>query len=146
METSDFSTRTQSSVYFQVSPYKRNSFPSINPAEVGSLIPWAEEQRRDGAVWEAKQQLVPLSQRGGGQTETEERAKWIVKDKAESQILRCRHRGAKNTQVCVGGWGGFSWRLFGGSQEVHKADLRSVSEVVLFEEPPWSDQVIKSAA
>lgn len=105
METSDFFTRTQSSVYFLLSPYKRNSFPSINPAQVGSLIPWAEEQRRDGAVWEAKQQLVPLSQRGGGQTETEERAKWIVKDEAESQILRRRRRGAENTQVRVGCWG-----------------------------------------
>lgn len=55
-------------------------------------------------MWEAKQQLMPLSQRGGGQTETEERAKLIVKDKAESQILRCRRRGAENTQVCVGCW------------------------------------------
>lgn len=146
METSVFFTRTESSVYFLLSPYKRNSFPSINPAQVGSLIPWAEEQRRDGAVREAKQQLVPLSQRGGGQTETEKWAKWIVKDKAESQILRCRHRGAKNTQVHVGGWGGVSWRLFGGSQEVRKANLRWVSKVVLFEEPPWSDQVIKSTA
>lgn len=106
METSDFFTRTKSSVYFLLSPYKRNSFPSINPAQVGSLIPWAEEQRRDGAVWEAKQPLVPLSQRGGGQTETKERAKWIVKDEAESQILRCRRRGAENTHVCVGCWGG----------------------------------------
>lgn len=98
MEMSDFFHADTVLAYFLLSPYKRNSFPSINPAQVGSLIPRDEEQRRDGATREATQRLVPLSRDGWWREEGG------VQRRAESELsesLRSRPRARSSSVLPV---------------------------------------------
>lgn len=77
MEMSDFFHADTAIALLPALAAQRNSFSSINPAQVGSLIPRDEEQRRDGAMREAKQRLVPLSREGDGRA----RRGWTERDR-----------------------------------------------------------------